>query len=316
MYQYAFTIPTKDGDAPTKGLATAIWGSAEVKAALGRHYDALIFNGTRDLVIFLTFLGRAIAWGPERIQNIPTIDVPRGKTSLSVNFTYATEFTLSDLTAYINKRIPNSTEIFQCLTFLNQVIADSLTKSSRYMAVGRKYFPTQEDEREISRIDDFSLIEFRKGFYQAIHWGGTAGLTINVNVTTGIFWNSQMHTIVQLALRTIGKAADQGNELASLNDHQFRLISRNVRGLKFYIKYRGPQKEKQVHVATSLSRESAREKRFDFQGQMTSITDYYQKMYNVRLRYPDAPLVKKGENFFPIELCYIVPVSPNFSSDF
>jgi len=45
VYQYAFTIPTKDGDAPTKGMATAIWGSKEVKDALGEHHDSLIFNG-------------------------------------------------------------------------------------------------------------------------------------------------------------------------------------------------------------------------------------------------------------------------------
>jgi eukaryotic translation initiation factor 2C len=215
---------------------------------------------------------------------------------------------LSDLTAYINKRIPNSTDILQCLTFLNQVIGDSLTKSSRYMAVGRKYFPTVDDEREISRIDDYSLLEFRRGFFQAVHWGGTAGLTINVNVTTGIFWNNQMHTILQLALRTIGKRADEGDELTSLNEHQFRLISRNIRGLKFYIKYRGPTKEKQVHLATSLSKDTARGKRFDVQGQMTSVADYFQRTYNIRLRYPDAPLVRKGENFFPMELCFIVPV--------
>lgn len=245
------------------------------------------------------------------IRNIPTIEVARGRTPLRVNFMYATEFNLSDLTAYIRKQIPNSPEIFQCMTFLNQVIADSLTKSSRYMAVGRKYFPTVEDDREVSRIDDFSLLEFRRGFYQAVHWGGSNGLTINVNVTTGIFWNSQMHTVVELALRTLGRPATDGMSLATsaLNENSFRQISRNIRGLKFFIKYRGPQKEKQVHMATSLAKESARTKRFDANGQTMSVAEYFQKTYNVRLRYPDAPLVKKGDNFFPMELCYIVPVA-------
>jgi eukaryotic translation initiation factor 2C len=252
--------------------------------------------------------GRAIAWSPDRIHNIPTIDVPRGKTTLRVNFTYATEFNLSDLTAYINKRIPNSTEIFQCLNFLNQVISESLTKSTRYMAVGRKYFPTHDDEREISRVSEESLLEFRRGFYQAIHWGGNSGLTVNVNVTTGIFWNSEMHTVIHLALRTIGMTAEDGGALSSLNEFQFRAISKNLRGLKFYIKYRGPAKEKQVHMATGASRDTARGKKFDAKGQTTSVADYFQKTYNIRLRYPDAPLVKKGDNFFPMELCQIVPV--------
>ena len=119
-----------------------------------------------------------------------------------------------------------------------------------------------------------------------------------------------MHTIAHLALRSIGKTAEEGMALSSLNENQFRIVARNVRGLKFYIKYRGPGKEKQVHMATALSKETSRGKRFDMQGQTISVADYYQKTYNLRLRYPDAPLVKKGDNFFPIELCFIVPVHP------
>ena len=119
-----------------------------------------------------------------------------------------------------------------------------------------------------------------------------------------------MHTVVDLALRTLGKNADEGMILASLNENQFRLVSRNIRGLKFYIKYRGVAKEKQVHLSTGLSKETARGKKFEVtQGTSISVAEYFQKTYNVRLRYPDAPLVKKGDNFFPLELCYIVPVT-------
>jgi eukaryotic translation initiation factor 2C len=196
------------------------------------------------------------------------------------------------------------------MTFLNQVLANNFSKSPRFMAVGRKYFPLDDDERDIARVDDWSLLEFRKGFYQAVHWGGTNGLTVNVNVTTGIFWNSQMHTMVELALRTIGKTAQEGMALSGLNENQFRLIQRNFRGIKFFIKYRGPVKEKQFHLVTSLSKESARGKKFEREGKTISVADYFQMTYNVRLRFPDAPLVKKGDNFFPMELCWLVPVSP------
>ena len=244
------------------------------------------------------------------IRNIPVIEVPRGKQTLRVTFTYATEFSLSDLTAYVNKQTANSNEVIQCIMFLNQIIADTFTKSDRFVAVGRKYFPTKDDPNEISRPGDLSLLEFRRGFYQAVHWGGTKGMTVNVNVTTGIFWNSDMHTIVHLALRSIGKTATEGMALAALNEHQFRAISRNVRGLKFYIKYRGKNKEKQVHMATSVSKDTARGNRFEIDGQSISVAEYFQKTYNIRLQYPDAPLIKKGENLFPMEVCYIVPVLP------
>lgn len=243
------------------------------------------------------------------IRNVPTIEVARGKQTLRVSFTYATEFSLSDLTAYINKQKANSTEVVQCIMFLNQIMADTFTRSDRFMAVGRKYFPTHDDQNEISRPDPMSLLEFRRGFYQAVHWGGTKGLTINVNVTTGIFWNSDMHTVLDLALRTIGLTAREGALLTGLNERQFYAISRNVRGLRFYIKYRGGSRERQVHLATSLSKDTAREKRFEIDGQSLSIADYFLRTYNIRLQYPDAPLIKKGENLFPMEVCYMVPVS-------
>jgi hypothetical protein len=51
IYQYAIVIPTKDGGAPTKGLAGAVWDSPEFKEALGKHYDSLIFNGKPSSII-------------------------------------------------------------------------------------------------------------------------------------------------------------------------------------------------------------------------------------------------------------------------
>ena len=104
--------------------------------------------------------------------------------------------------------------------------------------------------------------------------------------------------------------------LSALNENQFRSISRNVRGVKFFIKYRGAGKEKQVHMATSLSKDTARGKRFEIDGKSLSVADYFQKTYNIRLQYPDAPLIKKGENLFPMEVCYMVPVSRPFSLSF
>jgi eukaryotic translation initiation factor 2C len=228
---------------------------------------------------------------------------------LNVTFTYATEFNLQDLTDYIAKRAPNSPEVFQSLNFLNQVLADSLTRRQPYISMNRKYFPINYDERDVQSGGENSAIEFRRGFYQAIHWGGTTGLTVNFNVTTGIFWNSQMHTVIELALRVLGRDANDGASLASLHDDRIRELSRKVRGLKFFIKYRGEAREKQTHIATGISKESARQKTFQTSdGTRISVLDYYVKTYNLRLRFPDAPLVKKGTTFFPMEVCHIVPV--------
>lgn len=119
-----------------------------------------------------------------------------------------------------------------------------------------------------------------------------------------------MHTMVDLALRIIRHRSDEGNVLSNLHENHFRMISRTLRGLKFFIKYRGVHKEKQVHMATGVSKETARGKRFEVDGQSLSVAEYFQRTYNLRLRYPDAPLIKKGDNYFPMEVCYIVPVLP------
>lgn len=55
IYQYAFTIPTKDGDAAPKGMATSIWESTEVKTALEPYYPNLIFNGPLSPPYFTDF---------------------------------------------------------------------------------------------------------------------------------------------------------------------------------------------------------------------------------------------------------------------
>jgi eukaryotic translation initiation factor 2C len=227
---------------------------------------------------------------------------------------YATEFSLSDLTAYIQGRGEKSAEITQGMTFLNQVIADSLTKSKNVVAVGRKYFSTEESPNDIARVDEFSLLEFRRGFYQAVHWGGATGLTINVNVTTGIFWNSQMHTCVDVALRAIQRRADQTDRLSQLHrtdpetQNEFNKIARTLRGVKFFIKYRGASRDRQLHIITGVSKETARTKTFEIDGEIMSVADYFFRTYNIRLRYPDAPLVRKGPNHYPMELCYLAPV--------
>ena len=195
--------------------------------------------------------------------------------------------------------------------FLNQVLADSLTRRQPYVSMNRKYFPLNNDATDVQPAGEHSAIEFRRGFYQAIHWGGTTGLTVNFNVTTGIFWNSQLHTVVSLALRILGRDANDGAALNNLSEDYIRVLTRKLRGLKFFIKYRGEAKEKQIHLSTGISKESARQKTFTTaDGGRISVMDYFFKTYNLRLRYPDAPLIKKGVNFFPMEVCHIVPVCP------
>ena len=119
-----------------------------------------------------------------------------------------------------------------------------------------------------------------------------------------------MKTVLELALRSLYKRADEGMALSNINEGQLRQLARIIRKLKFYIKYRGPAKQKQMHEATGVSRESARGKRMDIKGENVSIADYFKRTYNITLRFPDAPLVKKRENLYPMELCFIAPVHP------
>ncbi|GMF12856.1 unnamed protein product [Phytophthora lilii] len=99
------------------------------------------------------------------------------------------------------------------------------------------------------------------------------------------------------------------NMPTSLNKFQHSAFSKAVRGVKVNITHR-PGVKRSYRV-NGLSKNTAENTFFENdEGQRMSIAQYFQKTYNVRLRYPKLPCLHVGapqkKNFLPIEVCHIV----------
>ncbi|KAE9013258.1 Protein argonaute-2 [Phytophthora rubi] len=96
---------------------------------------------------------------------------------------------------------------------------------------------------------------------------------------------------------------------ASLAKYQHSAFSKAVRGVKVNITHR-PGVKRSYRV-NGLSRDSADNTFFENdEGQRMSIAQYFQKTYNIRLRYPKLPCLHVGapqkKNYLPMEVCHIM----------
>lgn len=190
------------------------------------------------------------------------------------------------------------------MTFLNHLFATGPTKT--HIAMNSKYFPANHRER-------FNIVEFRRGIFQAVHFGGTQSLTLNIDMATAAFWDSNLLTLVEVAQRILQVSSD---DLLNLNEYQLRRLNKCVRGLRYFVKHRGVEHQKRCYSISGVSRKDAHQYTF----QMTeppieiSVYDYFHRTYNMQLRYPRAPLIMSGSrSLLPMELCFMVKVSHSIS---
>jgi hypothetical protein len=275
---------------------------------LGAAKDNFVYDGT--VPRYLT-LGANIGWSKTKIADFD-VKVSRGRSDITFTLKSSTSFPLGAIKQFYTKKAKSSTVVLEAMNFLNQLFASH--PSTILLAVGRKFF--NPNERNIVKSD---LIEFRKGLFQAVHFGGRLSLTINVDVTTGVFWNSDYVTALELSCRALNCSA---HDLAynRLSPQQLHRLSRLLKGLKFQVKHRGEDFAKRQHSISKVAHQSAKTYMFEMNDDTSkggnakprtiSVNDYMRVTYNLRLKYPDAVLVMKGPStYFPLELCYLVPVS-------
>ena len=246
-------------------------------------------------------LGRTMAWSKVQVSDF-SIKIKRGKGEATFAIKNTTKFSLGVVNQYLAKRpAPN---ILEALNFLNHLFSVGPTCS--LIPVGRKFFTAADTD-----IKKFEIIEFRKGLFQAVHFGGDKSLTINVDITTGVFWNSDFVTAIDLACRFLGMLH---SDLTSkrVTTLQLNQLNRVLRGIKFRVLHRGEMFSRRQHTISKLVKKSSREHTFQLNGdrpRTISVEEYMHKTYSIKLKYPDAPLIMKGDStYLPLELCYIIQV--------
>ena len=237
------------------------------------------------------------------------VKITHGRREITFSLKSSTSFPLGAIKQFISKQARTSNVVLEAMNFLNQLFSCYPTKY--LIPVGRKFFTRQGDD-----IKPFEIIEFRRGLFQAVHFGGSLSPTINIDITTGVFWNSDLVTALDLAVRDLNLQQPTDLNVSRITQEQMYRLSRLLKGLKFHVKHRGAAFAKRQHTITKVVKQSARTHRFqmnDDEAATVSVEQYMKKTYNIKLRYPEVVLALKGDStYMPLELCHIVAVSPNF----
>jgi hypothetical protein len=246
-----------------------------------------------------------MGWSNQKIRDFSvTMSPPKSQKSTTVNLTSSTSFSLGILKTFISKRTEMSTVVLEAITFLNHLFAATPTQS--LICVGRKFFTPYESDIHQLRGE---VIEFRTGLFQAVHFGGTTSLTLNIDITTAVFWKSNLATVLHLAgellrldIATISPKTIQPS--------RFRDLARRLKGFKFTTNHLTTGRR--LYTIHKVTQETARHYTFSKpDGTRTTVEKHYQNAHNTRLHYPLANLVATQSGaHFPMEMCFPVPVYP------
>ncbi|KAF1783873.1 Protein argonaute, N-terminal [Phytophthora cactorum] len=170
--------------------------------------------------------------------------------------------------------------------------------AQRLITVGRNFFSMKKT---------FPLKggkELCWGYHQAIRVAD-GKLLMNVDQAATVFYAPK--ELMELVLPALN--ARSANDIRSLSDRDARNLARALRKIEVVPTHRKDRKR----AIFGISAQPANETIQTIKGESMSVADYFNKRYNINLRYPNLPLVNVGskrpgkENWLPIELCEVAP---------
>ncbi|KAJ7084016.1 argonaute-like protein [Mycena belliarum] len=198
------------------------------------------------------------------------------------------------LTKSSSCRIDSSSELISpkpLLSAMNIILAAHPNRPGGGVMVGRNrfFFPASERPTPLG-----GGLEAWRGFYSSVR-PAHHQLMVNVNVCTTAFY-------------TPGNLVRAMEEFR--NSSFGARVNAFVKGVRVRTTHLGYKK-----TVKSVFNKSPRDHKFDcaeFGGRI-SVEDYFMRKYQVRLQFPDMPLVDVGgakSNYLPPELCEILPNQP------
>ena len=294
---YQFEVLVGNGT-EKRGLIKSVWNSNAVKSALGPGF---LFDGER------------LAWSKRTIDRevrlVVDLDAERGRrpsrtgkeNKHRIVIRQTTPIRFDAMQAYMAGKCSWDNSILEVITFLDHLLRE--WPSSQYTAIKRSFFQHGEERFPLG-----GGIEAFKGIYQSmriVHGLKGAQLSVNLDVANGTFWSKGRLVEAAVALCGARDPADLTNILEGGETGRGKNMSR-FKKLRVVVKHRGGQPEEVV--IDRILYKKAREFTFEKDGKNISLYDYYARTYNIRLNFPDLPLVKitKGKNtVYPMELLSI-----------
>ncbi|KAF3179555.1 hypothetical protein TWF751_000385 [Orbilia oligospora] len=303
IYQYDVQITGKGDD--KRATLRKVWYSRSMQTHFGAATDALLYDGNRLAwsIIPLPF-GEELNIIIDLDDDNPSDRPRRGaENKFRVRIRKTSRVPLQCTEAYVNGKYKMDTDVLVGFNFLDHLLRE--TPAKHFITIKRSFFK----KAGAQRLD--GGVEAWKGIFQSIRPAEGNLLTVNVDVAAAVFWSEG--TVLQCVqnLFKLGTPEDLVTKLRS--DHGKRELKR-VKRVQFYTKHRNTEKERQKKFTIEgFTKNSARDEMFDVRdresGMVTrlSIETYYYKHYNIRLRYPQLPLIqtKKKNILFPMELSFV-----------
>ena len=214
-------------------------------------------TSSRSITTQLIPLGMGMAWNGTKFPDM-TVTLTKYRREVLVTLSYAIAYNLGSIRRFMNGQHGNNIAALEGISFLNHLFAHC--PSSSPIPVGRKPFTNQ--------VKPLAPIEFRRGIFQAVHFGGAESLTINVDLTTGIFWYSDNVTLADISMQVL-RMPPQDFARGVFSDGQYHQVQKMFRGMKFRVRHLthlGEAMAKRQHTVMKLYCKSAAEQTFEQDG--------------------------------------------------
>jgi eukaryotic translation initiation factor 2C len=306
---YQFDVQIGSG-VEKRGLIKAVWNSKAMKNALSGG-DGFIFDGNK------------LAWSLKPIEREVrlTVDMDaergrkpsaKGPDHVRVMIRQTNRVRLDVLLSYMEGTISFDNSCLEAVNFLDHLLRE--TPSANLLSIKRSFYPNPGSPA-YKKLDLGTYLHALKGVYQSVRIvhraPGRAGLSVNVDVSNGMFWNDMPLHLAAIQLTGRRDVGDLMNALRQGEKSNAGQQLKKFRKLHVVAQHRSQGGAHAEEVIGRLLYKSAKEHSFEKDGKKVTIYDYFMKTYNVRIQYPDLPLVQaaKGKNpaVYPMEVLRIKP---------
>ncbi|CAH0479227.1 unnamed protein product [Peronospora belbahrii] len=217
----------------------------------------------------------------------------KGPRTFVVKIKLAETISTSSLTDYYSNPDVNVMPVLQALD-----VAARHLGAQRLIAVGRNFFSMKKT------VPLKGGKELCWGYHQAIRVADRK-LLMNVDQAATVFYAPK--ELMELVLPVLN--ARSANDVRALSERDGKNLARVLRKIEVVPTHRKDRKR----AIFGISALPANQTIVNIKGESMSIADYFNKRYNVNLRYPNLPLVNVGskrpgkENWLPMELCEVAP---------
>ena len=226
----------------------------------------------------------------------PTDDEVKKKIAekVYVIIAYAKSLKFADVVRGFSSTI-SSAEYLACLD-----VALAASPMTSYVQIGRSFYTDSGAEPLGRRDKGPHLASAWRGFYQSARLS-EMGLVVNLDESYTAFWNRGGHSLMYLV-----RDANMGKDLTSNDTRYMKKVANSLKSLKVRAIHTGI-----IYKMHGFINKSADTYTFQTKdGKKTSITNYFHKAYNIRLRHGNLALINvhpKRDTLVPIELLVVVP---------